>query len=192
MKPYEYHASTSEVVKILKRGHHNVQLDDKEWRTFYNWIDFNAPYHGAFDPTPNEFYSCKDQIARRIELTNKYANNAGVDWQKETKDYALYLDQKGKPTAVKPEPESLKKYKEVKVKGFPFKPLAVERKSIEIAPGVKISFSRIPTGSFVMGCNTNGILNAPASKVKIEKAFWMAETQLLKCACRTVRGAVLR
>jgi formylglycine-generating enzyme required for sulfatase activity len=178
MKPYEYHASTSEVVKILKRGHHNVQLDDKEWRTLYNWIDFNAPYHGAFDPNPNEFYSCKDQIARRIDLTNKYANNAGVDWQKETKDYAFYLDQKGKPTAVKPEPETLKKYKEVKVKGFPFKPLAVERKSIEIAPGVKINFSRIPAGSFVMGCNTNGILNAPASKVKIEKAFWMAETEL--------------
>jgi formylglycine-generating enzyme required for sulfatase activity len=178
MKPYEYHASTSEVVKLLKRGHNHVQLTDAEWRKFYNWIDFNAPYHGAFDTNPNDFYSCKNPVARRIELTNKYANHAGVDWQKEIDEYAAYLETKGKPAPVKPEPEIRPKYKEVKVKNFPFTPSAVEIKRIEIAPGVKIGFARIPSGSFVMGSNSRGKLNVPASKVKIDKPFWMSVTEL--------------
>jgi formylglycine-generating enzyme required for sulfatase activity len=186
MRPYEYHASTSEVVKLLKQGHNNVNLTVSEWRVLYNWIDFNAPYHGAFDTNPNDFYACKNPVARRIELTNKYANNAGVDWQKEINDYAAYLEKKGKPEPVNPEHEVRPAYKEVKVKGFPFTPATVEHKSIEIAPGVKISFARIPSGNFVMGNNTHGKLNAPASKVKIEKQFWISETELTNEQFRVV------
>jgi formylglycine-generating enzyme required for sulfatase activity len=74
----------------------------------------------------------------------------------------------------------------VKAKGFPFKPSAIERKSIEIAPGVKISFARIPSGHFVMGNNIRGKLNAPASKVKIDKPFWIAETELTNEQYRVV------
>lgn len=178
MRPYEYHASTSELVKILKRGHHNVQLTDKEWRTLYNWIDFNAPYHGAFIANPEKFYACDDQIKRRIELTNKYANNAGVDWQSEIKAYATELEAKGKISPESPKPLSSPKYKEVTVKGFPFTAQATERKTVEIAPGVKINFVKIPAGTFVMGNNARKGINAPASKVKIEKPFWIAETEL--------------
>lgn len=178
MKPYEYHASTSEIVKILKNGHKGVSLTDKEWRTLYNWIDFNAPYHGAFAANPDRFYSCRNQIVRRKELTDKYANNAGVDWQKEISDFSLYLEKQGKPLPVKPESVARPVYEEVVVKGFPFVPATTELKSIEIAPGVKINFAKIPAGTFAMGNNKRGKLNAPATKVKIEKAFWMAVTEL--------------
>lgn len=178
MKPYEYHASTSEVVKILKNGHYGTTLTDKEWRTLYNWIDFNAPYHGAFTANPHEFYACYDQVTRRQELSDKYANNSGVDWQKEIKDYQITLEEKGKPTPVKPDPEPEIKYKKVKVDGFPFNASSLERKMVEIAPGLEMAFVKIPSGKFVMGNNTHGKLNAPASEVKIDKAFWMAETEL--------------
>ena len=33
---YEYHPNTSELVRLLKNGHHNVKLTDKEWKTLYN------------------------------------------------------------------------------------------------------------------------------------------------------------
>ncbi len=39
LQPYEYHVNTSELVRILKTGHYNVQLTDEEWRTLYTWID---------------------------------------------------------------------------------------------------------------------------------------------------------
>ena len=47
--PYEYHPNTSELVRMLKKGHFNVQLTDKEWKTLYNWIDYNAPDKGYFN-----------------------------------------------------------------------------------------------------------------------------------------------
>lgn len=178
MKPYEYHASTSEVVKILKKDHHGVTLTDKEWRTLYNWIDFNAPYHGAFTANPYEFYACYDQVKRRKELSDTYANNSGLDWQKEIKDYQNMLESKEPPVPVMPPPQAERKYKEVKVDGFPFKASKLERKTVEIAPGVALVFVKIPAGEFVMGNNERGKINAPTSEVNIDKAFWMAETEL--------------
>lgn len=185
MKPYEYHASTSELIKILKRGHHGVQLTDKEWRALYAWIDLNAPYHGAF--VDNLVAYCPtNQYDRRIELTNKYANGAGVEWRKEMKDYADYLAKQGKITPVKPAAPAKPNYKEVKVPGWPFTAdqaasmvaQADAKKSVEIYPGITINFVRIPAGTFVMGNNQRGQNNAPASQVVIEKPFWMAETEL--------------
>lgn len=84
LQPYEYHPNTSELVRMLKRGHYNVQLTDKEWRTLYNWIDYNAPDKGYFNANVLNMVPYKgfDQIERRIELTNKYGNGAGVDWKR--------------------------------------------------------------------------------------------------------------
>ena len=185
MKPYEYHASTSELVRILKGGHHGVELDDDEWRTIYNWIDFNAPCHGQF--VYNSVSYCPtNQYDRRIELANKYADGAGVDWKREIADYAEYLKAHPKAPAerqrmAKPE------YKDVACRNFPFDAATAEalaakygdeRRVVEIAPNVKMTFVRIPAGEFVMGNNRRGKGNAPEAKVKIQRPFWMSETEV--------------
>lgn len=191
LPPYEYHPNTSELVRILKKGHHNVKLTDEEWKKLYNWIDYNAPDKGYFNANVlgKEIipYQGFDQIARRKELTDKYANGMGVDWKKEIADYAAYLKGKGDITPVMPEKAAPVKAKEVKAKNWPFdnaklkEMLAKEqsnRKEVEIAPGVKINFVRIPAGEFVMG-SYNGESDAyPTSKVKIDKAFWMGEMEI--------------
>ena len=185
MKPYEYHASTSELVRMLKAGHHGVELSDKEWRTIYNWIDFNAPCHGRF--VYNKVWYCPtDQYSRRIELANKYANGAGVDWQRELKDYAEWM--KANPQSA-PVHKQIKKpsYKDVTSRRFPFteeqaramvEQLGESRRTIEIAEGVKMEFVRIPAGEFVMGNNHRGRGAAPASVVKIDRPFWMSVTEV--------------
>ena len=186
--PYEYNANTSELVRMLKRGHFNVKLTDKEWRTLYNWIDYNAPDKGYFDANvlTTVPYKGFDQVKRRKELTDKYGNGMGVDWKKELADYAEYLQSKGE---IKPEfPEKMEpvKVKELKVKGWPFgkdqikEMLAKEtetRKVIELAPGIKMNFVRIPAGQFVMGSYGQPDTR-PTSKVKIKKAFWMGELEV--------------
>lgn len=84
--PYEYYQNTSELVRLLKKGHHNVKLTDAEWKTLYNWIDYNAPDKGYFNANvlgKNIIpYQGFDQIERRIELNNKYAGGSGVDWKR--------------------------------------------------------------------------------------------------------------
>ena len=190
LQPYEYHPNTSELVRMLKKGHYNVQLTDAEWRKLYNWIDYNAPDKGYFNANVLKYLPYKgfDQIKRRKELTDKYANGAGVDWKKEIADYATYLKGQGEITPVMPAAEKPVKAKNLKVSGWPFdadvaKTKQAEagsktRKSIEIAPGVKLNFVRIPAGKFVMG-SYNGEPDAyPTSKVTVDKAFWMGELDI--------------
>ena len=189
LQPYEYHPNTSELVRMLKRGHNNVGLTDKEWRTLYNWIDYNAPDKGYFiaDPVTGTPYKGHDQIERRIELTDKYGNGSGVDWKKELSDYAEYLEAQGTVTPERPEAEVEKPAKGIKVKGWPFdaaKARAMQeetgktRMTVEIAPGIKMNFVRIPSGNFIMGSNESPSGAYPETKAKIDKAFWMGELEV--------------
>ena len=189
LQPYEYHPNTSELVRMLKRGHNNVTLTDKEWRTLYNWIDYNAPDKGYFiaEPVTDIPYKGFDQIERRIELTDKYGNGAGVDWKQELADYAAYLEGQGEVTPERPEPETEKKARNIPVKGWPFsadeakamqKATGRTRMTIEIAPGIKMNFVRIPAGSFIMGSNDGPSDSYPETKAKVEKAFWMGELEV--------------
>lgn len=188
LQPYEYHPNTSELVRMLKKGHHNVKLTDAEWLKLYNWIDYNAPDKGYFNANVLKYipYQGYDQIKRRAELNDKYAGGSGVDWQKEISDYAAYLKGKGEIKPEMPAKEAPVKEKNLKVKGWPFNAgelkamLAKEketRKVVEIAPGVKVNFVRIPAGQFVMGSYRGQSDTYPTSKVKIDKGFWMAELE---------------
>lgn len=183
LKPYEYHASNSELIRMLERGHKGVSLTDKEMRTLYNWIDFNAPYTGSFKTTRKT--DGVEQYDRRIELANKYNNGAGVDWKKELAHYAEYLKNQGAITPQKPIAPKVSKDKEVKQNGWPFS--SVQAKSlqgkndvrqVEVAPGVVIRFSWIPAGKFVMGSNDSKTDCLPVQKAEIKNGFWMAETEL--------------
>lgn len=182
LKPYEYHASNSELVRILKKGHYGVELTDKEWKALYAWIDMNMPDAGTFENITKQ--NGFDQYTRRIELADKYSQS-GVDWRKELNDYAAYLKSKGEIKPVKPAPVKEVKYKDVKVADWPFdaaraKALqgTVEKKVVEVAPGVKMTFVKIPAGKFVMGSNSGEKDHAPAFKTEVKKAFWMSETEV--------------
>ena len=195
--PYEYHPNTSELVRLLKKGHYNVQLTDAEWRKIYNWIDYNAPDKGYFNANVLKSfpYQGYDQIERRKQLTDKYAGGAGVDWKKEIADYAAQLKNKGEIKPVMPKKVSPVKEKVLKVKGWPFAPdrvkemLADEKETVkvlEIAPGVQMTFVRIPAGEFVMGSYHGEPETYPTTKVKIDKAFWMGELEVTNQQYNTI------
>jgi formylglycine-generating enzyme required for sulfatase activity len=77
-KPYEYHASSSELVQLLRAGHHGVQLDAEAWDRLITWIDLNVPDHGTWGehrPVPGGF----DQLRRALD-----AKYAGLDLDPES------------------------------------------------------------------------------------------------------------
>ncbi len=182
MKPYEYHASTSELIRMLKNGHKGVTLTDYEWRTLYAWIDLNAPYHSNAMHSELNGYN---QLERRQELACKY-NNIDVNWQQEIDDYAALLASKGEIEAVVPE-YNAPQYKSAKAKGWSFDQekakvmqddLGENTKEIDLGGGVKMVFRKIPAGQFVMGSNIGESQSAPECKAKIDKPFWIGECEV--------------
>ncbi|GHT23892.1 hypothetical protein FACS189419_08400 [Planctomycetales bacterium] len=93
--PMEYHASVSELVQRLQRGHYGVKLDKEDWDRIYTWIDLNAPYRGIWQNTKYE--------NRRVELSKLYAN---IDTNPED-EYRTALAGKQTETLQKLSPEQL-------------------------------------------------------------------------------------
>ena len=48
LTPCEFHADTTELVQMLRKGHHGVQLDAESWDRLSTWIDLNCPAHGTW------------------------------------------------------------------------------------------------------------------------------------------------
>ncbi len=198
LKPYEYHPNTSELVRLLKKGHYNVELTDKEWRTIYHWIGFNAPYRGNFNHNKATMMPFVrhggEQYHRRIELKNKYAQGSGVDWKKEIEDYAQTLKAAPPIEPVMPKFKASAEMPDLKVKNWPFNAeqakqmqakLGENRKSVEVAPNVHMDFVRIPAGSYIMG-SAEGEPDARPQIVHIEKPFWMSELEVSNAQMRAL------
>ena len=73
LEPMEYHADTTQLIQMLKKGHHNVKLDDEAWDRLITWIDLNCPYHGTWG---EELDDPGRQRERRRELLKLYG---GID-----------------------------------------------------------------------------------------------------------------
>ena len=68
---WSIHADTSELVQMLKRGHHNVKLDAEAWDRLITWIDLNVPDHGTWT---EHVGGTRPVMQRRLEMHAKYAN----------------------------------------------------------------------------------------------------------------------
>ena len=75
LMPYEFHASTTELVKLLEGGHQNVVLDAESWDRINTWIDLNTPAHGTWSEISGTNRTAQ-VAARRRELLTRYA---GID-----------------------------------------------------------------------------------------------------------------
>ncbi len=47
--PYTYGSQVSELTKILRSGHHGVQLTDEDWERLATWIDANGVYYDRYE-----------------------------------------------------------------------------------------------------------------------------------------------
>ena len=69
LTPGEYHADTSPLIQMLRKGHHGVRLDAESWDRLVTWIDLNAPCHGTW----GEVYPIPDGAhERRMALRRQF------------------------------------------------------------------------------------------------------------------------
>jgi formylglycine-generating enzyme required for sulfatase activity len=229
LHPMDYHASVSELVQRLQKGHYGVELDRESWERIYTWIDLNVPYRGM--------WTNPQQESRRLELSELYAN---IDINPE-EEYRQSLAAIQRAPVTKLSPEQLdavvKRFAvtdSLAVRNFPFNtetamkmqgrtagthtklvvelgkepehtaktgfpadtsiawrpetnprvgnaprlalPLTPER--IDLGGNRQISFVWIPAGEYIMG-QRDGLPDERNRKiVRIEKPFWMAETEI--------------
>jgi formylglycine-generating enzyme required for sulfatase activity len=168
----EFHAETSELIQMLRKGHYGVKMDEEAWERLITWIDLNAPCHGTWSdvhPIPG------NQRERRRTLRELYG---GVVMDAEQvpplpREPVETIVPEPTPTPP-PAPE---------IDGWPFDATAAKARQNEAGPqtrvidlgdGVSMEFVRIPAGRFVMGDTSGECDEWPAAVVEIEEPFWMS------------------
>ncbi len=181
--PLEWHGSTSVLAQMFKKGHHGVKLDEQAWQTLYTWIDLNAPWRGKWGPPEVRGHA---QAGRRVELSQRFAQVDAAP-ESEYDAWAATVKSRGAPAPVAPQPVPEVKPDTLTAPGFPLTAeqakaaqaaLGAERKEIKLPNGEVMAFVRIPAGSFVMGANDGAADERPRAAVKIERPFWMSETEV--------------
>jgi len=177
--PGEYHADTSELVQMLQKGHHNVQLDKEAWDRLITWIDLNGPCHGTWGevaPIPQR------ADRRRMELARMYGGP--TDDPEDVQ--SLAPADLGPP--VKPQPQiENRKSKIENLTGWPFDAEEARRrqqaggawmKTFDLGEGVTLKLVFVPPGEFVMGSADGCGDEYPPSRVAIRRGFWMSASEI--------------
>ena len=176
LPPKEFHADTSELVQMLKKGHHDVRLDAEAWDRLITWIDLNAPCHGTW----SEFTRITgNQRERRCQLQQLYGGVA--------EDAEAMLDDAPPVEPIVPEPAKEVTTPPVRLVGWPLDGQEARRRqraagpatlALDLGDGVQIQLARIPVGSFVMGDPDGWPDESPPTVVAMEKPFWMGRCEV--------------
>ena len=197
LPPMDYHASTSPLVQMLRKGHHGVKMAPEDCLKIYEWIDLNAPYHGKWnppaitDPAKDRFVKAMipDQTARRLETQKRWARVDDSPEAEYARQATLVSNRVVKPVppaaCAKPAPTP-------KLKGWPMSVLEsadaqlgaiwelapVTTKTLVLGAGQSLTFRRIPAGTFVMGSADGYPDERPQAVVRIAKPFWISEMEI--------------
>jgi formylglycine-generating enzyme required for sulfatase activity len=173
LTPMEFHADTSELIQMLVKGHHGVELDDEDWDRLVTWIDLNVPDHGTWSEhcaIPN------DGAARRALMEARYSG-VKIDPEEIPPPAVPVVAIVPPPVARVPEPPA-------EIEGWPFgADEAVRRRqavgrpevlSLDLGGDVTLQLRLIPPGAFVMGSADGFDDEAPRAVVRIEEPFYLA------------------
>lgn len=182
--PLEYHANTSELVQMLRKGHHGVKLEQGAWDRLYTWIDLNVPDHGTWSENrkiAGKFHE------RRLESRGQFANVTD-DPETIVPPIAVTPLPKPKQPAPPPAPPPAPRPPD----GWPLDPTAAAKLqqetaaklgmkpngSLDLGDGVKLDVVLVPAGSFVMGSVNGASDEFPASVVRIERPFLLGRCEI--------------
>lgn len=161
-EPYEFHADTTELVRMLQTGHYDVKLDAEAWDRIITWIDLNTPFHGSWTENVGR-ERMRNSVQRRRDLMKRYAGINGID---EDPD-ALVVE---KPPELQAEQMSVSDKwtepgpDEVKMVKIESKSTHPEIRTVELAEGISLDLVRVDAGVFTKG----------PSRIEIDEPFWMA------------------
>ena len=178
LEPMEFHAGTTQLVQMLEKGHHGVELDAEAWDRLVTWIDLNCPYHGTWG---EEIADPGVQRQRRRELLKLYG---GYDDDPE----AVPQTSAEPIVPIVPKPAEAKNPQLVECPNWPFDAAEAKRRqqaagpaatqSFKLADGVELEMVLIPAGESVMGGASAQANEQPMVRVAVDKPFWMGRVEI--------------
>ncbi len=180
LNPGEYHADTSELIQILKKGHHGVQLDDEAWDRLITWIDLNGPCHGTWGDVA--------EIPGRADR-RRYELGLRTGGPKVDPEAVPAIDKRGPsepimPTRIEPAPDNRREFVSRLLDEVGSRraagPATRKTMTLDVGGGLAIEIVHIPAGRFVMGdCDGSGLEDEwPAAIVEIPEDFWIGATEI--------------
>jgi len=179
----DYHADTNLLVQMLRKGHHNVRLDEEAWDRLITWIDLNAPAYGGWLEIPTvrgRARNIRHWQQRRIESHRRYGGP-------EDDPEAVPDAPREVVSPVMPPPET-RAAKVIQVAGWPFSADEAKRRQpaagvqteleVELGEGVKMRLVLIPAGDFVVGNPEGDPDERPLHQVTIERPFWIGRFEV--------------
>ena len=173
--PMDVHADQTELMQILQKGHHNVQLTVEEMERLACWIDMNAPFHGRRSDMCTFPKTEQSRSLRKI-----YAPMFGL----EEDDLEQLPPIPAGIIAQRPERININKGVE-SLAGWPVKRTDIENRqialnqyqvSIPLSDNVVLDMIRIPGGKYIMG-STNHPDEMPQT-VQDVSAFWIGRFEI--------------
>ena len=175
LSPMEFHPDGSDLIMILKKGHHGVQLDDEAGSRLNTWIDLNAPYHGRWSTIVGD-------LAVKLEADRAATRKlyAEVNENHEVLEVPEYPEIK----PVEPRKVQLVVGDE-KCDNWPFNAkkaakLQSANKTMKLNLGKNMSMELvyIPAGKFIMGSLTGHRDETPMTLTEIKHGFWMGKYEV--------------
>jgi len=180
--PMEWHADSTELIMMLRKGHHGVRLSDEALDRLVTWIDFNAPFHGRWQ-TIVDAASAVAKEAQRAEMRALYA---GVE-----ENHESVAAPPVKLTVAEPEAETPRPAGDRPFDGWPFDPAtkpAGTGELLDLGENVKLEFVSVPGGAFLMGSDSGFRDEAPLTRVEV-KPFKMGRLEITNRQFRRFRAS---
>ncbi len=201
LMPGEFAADTTQLVRMLRKGHHGVEPDSQAWDRLITWIDLNAPAHGTWTEIVGE-QRVAHQSERRMAMLARYAG------REDDPERVPEESTPGAPRAGTPDHGDTEEPHEPAGRGaqlpgpaaaalvcpnWPFSAEEARQRqgvgdrpelTVDVAPGIALELVRIPEGEFLMGARDGFADEAPQSRVAIEHAFWMGKFEVTNAQFR--------
>jgi formylglycine-generating enzyme required for sulfatase activity len=185
LAPMEFHADTTDLIQMLRKGHQGVELDAESWDRLITWIDLNCPYHGTWG---EEIDRPGRQRERRRDLLKLYAN---LDDDPEAVPAGAGGTVPSVPPAGGPTPGEIGNRKPSaalpKLATWPFDAdegrrrqaaAPIWRRAVRLEDGSSLDLVLVPAGEFLMGGTAGQPDASQVAAVRVEKPFWMAAREV--------------
>ncbi len=185
--PMEFHADTTQLVRMLRRGHYGVRLDAEAWDRLITWIDLNCPFHGTWTEIAGP-QRVGPPAQRRRELARRYA---GLEVDPE----AIFAPPPKPVAPVVPPQDDRPLPAPRRVAGWPFDAAEAARRqqqwaqrwpvaagqsvrTVDLGNGIALEMVLIPPGEFLLGDDHGYPDEKPRTAVRIGRPYWISRCEI--------------